>query len=48
MFNMTKCRGKGKNVSYLQENEKESQNRDDIKSSKAYLIRKMRKSTRRK
>lgn len=37
---------KGKNVKY--EREAESQNRDDIKSSKAFLIRKSRKSTRRK
>lgn len=48
MIFMVKCRGKGKNVTYFQEQEKESQNRDDIKSSKAFLIRKSRKSTRRK
>lgn len=43
-----KCRGKGKNVSYIQEKEKESQGREDIKSSKAFVMRKSRKSTRRK
>lgn len=48
MIYMTKCRGKGKNVSYFQEQEKESQGREDIKSSKAFVMRKSRKSTRRK
>ena len=38
--------GKGKHVSVWGTSEKESQGRDDIYSSKAFLMRKSRKSTR--
>ena len=38
--------GKGKHVNVWGASEKESQGRDDIYSSKAFLMRKSRKSTR--